>query len=430
MKNTFVSKIMINKARHLKNITLELSRHERKHLILTGKNGSGKTSVLQAIRNNLKVIEDKNVTNVENWKGFILNQNNIVKDLERQLKEEKIPTEERSRLEQYINNSLRDIDQMSKSVDKYEHSVRVHFNNPSILESMYDNGQFILAYYDSKRSSNMNIPSGIKKIELNTTYKFDENPGISFVQYLVNLRAQKSFARDEGHHDEVRKIDRWFRKFERGLRDVFEKDIKLEFDYQNYNFNIIETGKEKYNLNTLSDGYSAVLNIITDLIMRMEKRNSKAYDITGVVLIDEIETHLHVSLQKKILPFLSDFFPNIQFIITTHSPFVLNSIEDAIIYDLEHQLRLEDLSSLSYSGIIEGYFNIDKYSNIAKDKFKDYQLLFEKDRLNMLNNEEIDRMMDLKMYLKEVPDYLSPELKSKFYELEAIRIADNMEMKK
>lgn len=39
-------------------------------------------------------------------------------------------------------------------------------------------------------------------------------------------------------------------------------------------------------------------------------------------LVDEIETHLHVDLQKKVLPFLISFFPKIQFIVTTHSPFV------------------------------------------------------------------------------------------------------------
>ena len=51
---------------------------------------------------------------------------------------------------------------------------------------------------------------------------------------------------------------------------------------------------------------------------------AKMYDLQGIVLIDEIETHLHVELQKKILPFLTNFFPNIQFVITTHSPFILN----------------------------------------------------------------------------------------------------------
>ena len=50
MQDTFITKIHINKVRHLENVDIELSEHERRHLIITGKNGSGKTSLLEAIR--------------------------------------------------------------------------------------------------------------------------------------------------------------------------------------------------------------------------------------------------------------------------------------------------------------------------------------------------------------------------------------------
>lgn len=48
----------------------------------------------------------------------------------------------------------------------------------------------------------------------------------------------------------------------------------------------------------MSDGYSAVLSIITELILRMEVHNMGTYDLQGVVLIDELETHLHVDTKK------------------------------------------------------------------------------------------------------------------------------------
>ena len=53
MKNIFISNIKIENVRHLKNITIPLTREKCKHLIFTGKNGSGKTSALQAIANYL-----------------------------------------------------------------------------------------------------------------------------------------------------------------------------------------------------------------------------------------------------------------------------------------------------------------------------------------------------------------------------------------
>lgn len=96
-------------------------------------------------------------------------------------------------------------------------------------------------------------------------------------------------------------------------------------------------GREPFTFDTLSSGYAAVLDIVVDLMMRMEKKAGKRYDLEGVVLIDEIEAHLHLELQKKIMPILTGIFPNIQFIVTTHSPFILNSIENTVIYDLANQ---------------------------------------------------------------------------------------------
>ena len=54
----FITSVHINEVRHLKNIEIKLNPEKRQHLILTGKNGSGKTSVLQAMRSYLKVIND------------------------------------------------------------------------------------------------------------------------------------------------------------------------------------------------------------------------------------------------------------------------------------------------------------------------------------------------------------------------------------
>ena len=101
------------------------------------------------------------------------------------------------------------------------------------------------------------------------------------------------------------------------------------------------------------------MDIIADMMIRMEKITDKSFRfmLPGIVLIDEIETHLHLELQKKILRILTELFPNIQFIVSTHSPFVLNSLENAVIYDLENHTLVENgLANVPYDGIVEGYF--------------------------------------------------------------------------
>ena len=92
------------------------------------------------------------------------------------------------------------------------------------------------------------------------------------------------------------------------------------------------------------------------------KNQLSDYNKEGVVLIDEIETHLHIELQRKILPFLTEFFPRLQFIVCTHSPYVLTSISNAVVFDLEKQVALTDLSEYSTEDVANGFFEADSYS--------------------------------------------------------------------
>ena len=137
--------------------------------------------------------------------------------------------------------------------------------------------------------------------------------------------------------------------------------------------------------------------------MRMESK--KRYDLEGIVLIDEIETHLHVELQKEILPILTRLFPNLQFILTTHSPFILNSAKDSVVYDLEKQmLAANGLTNLSYSGIVEGYFDVDTLSQELRKNWDRYRDLIQRP---VLSNPEEAEIAELEMYLDEIPDYLA-----------------------
>ncbi|MCC8101359.1 MAG: ATP-binding protein [Clostridiales bacterium] len=161
-----------------------------------------------------------------------------------------------------------------------------------------------------------------------------------------------------------------------------DASISLEYNYKEYNFRIREEGKPPFGFDELSDGYSSVIQIFSDLILRMDKNwllddHISEYDIEGIALIDELETHLHIELQKKILPFLTTFFPRIQFIVTTHSPYILNSISNAKAYDLERCVELENMSLYSSEGLAEGYFQADDYSFDLIKQLDQYQMLIE-----------------------------------------------------
>lgn len=93
-----------------------------------------------------------------------------------------------------------------------------------------------------------------------------------------------------------------------------EESIHLIYDYKKYNFKIQQEGRESFGFNELSDGYSSVIYMVSDLILRMDKNwllgeEISHYDYQGIVLIDELETHLHIELQKKNLPVFDRVFP-------------------------------------------------------------------------------------------------------------------------
>ena len=100
---------------------------------------------------------------------------------------------------------------------------------------------------------------------------------------------------------------------------------------------VVTKDNAKLSINQLSDGEKCYIAMIGDLARRMAIANPNANNplqCSGIVLIDEIELHLHPEWQRKIVPSLRKTFPNVQFIITTHSPQVLGEIKDMAIFKL------------------------------------------------------------------------------------------------
>ncbi|WP_034757842.1 AAA family ATPase [Rossellomorea vietnamensis] len=413
--NYFIEEIEIKEFRNIKDLHIKIDCNEKKHLILTGKNGSGKTSLLLELKNYFRSFEDGNFKYLKSWMDSLHNTKNRLFEISaNNIENSESILVEKEQLQNHMKS-------LNNSLDRYG-KLKPAFSETYELLDSYENGNFIIAYFDSKRTTNMVVPDSIRKIKLNLKYNADDRPSNIFIQYLVNMKAEQAFANQSDNQDLVKKIDYWFENLERAFSELFESEnFKLEFDFKEMNFFIKEKNKAKYSFEHLSDGYSSVISIVSDIMMRMENKvNANGiYNLEGIVLIDELETHLHVSLQKKIFPFLLAIFPRIQFIVTTHSPFVLSSAENSVIYDLENNLRIEDLTPYSYEGIVEGYFGIDKYSKSIKEKIDRYKTLI--NNYENLTEEEEEEVILIKRYIKQVPDKFAQELKLKFYDLELLR---------
>ena len=101
----------------------------------------------------------------------------------------------------------------------------------------------------------------------------------------------------------------------------------------------IKIKDNKRQLSQLSSGFASILKIIQTIIAGYgyftNERNLQ--QVKGIVLIDEIESHLHLSWQAKIIPLLKKLFPNTTFYITTHSSIVLTQLEEGEAYKLNRK---------------------------------------------------------------------------------------------
>ena len=101
---------------------------------------------------------------------------------------------------------------------------------------------------------------------------------------------------------------------------------------------VINKMQQEFNIEQLSDGEQCLLALIGDLARRMAIANpglGNPLDGTGIILIDEVELHLHPQWQRMIIPRLTKVFPNCQFIVTTHSPQVISDLKPESLHVLE-----------------------------------------------------------------------------------------------
>lgn len=124
------------------------------------------------------------------------------------------------------------------------------------------------------------------------------------------------------------------------LRDAVEKSLgynSFTVDRNHWTFNLVKNNQE-LSFNQLSDGEKGYLLLVADIARRLAIANpylDNPLDGEGIVLIDEIELHLHPKWQREIISKLLETFTGCQFIITTHSPQIIGEVQPDSIWILE-----------------------------------------------------------------------------------------------
>jgi len=267
----------------------------------------------------------------------------------------------------------------------YKNPINIDFELFSGFSQKLYESQIVILHYEADRRFDNNA----NKNEL--TGNIDITPK-QFEEYLIKLRTKQTFAFEEQEEKYYLELKGWFENFGRDLKYLFEDDsLKLNFNSRELNFYISQNNKFNYTFSSLSRGYSAIFVIFAELLYKVNEFNISPKNLEGIVLIDEIDAHLHVSLQRKILPFLTSSFPNLQFVVTTHSPFIITSLSDAVVYDLSTLEHFEDVSMYSYETVVEGILGVPP---MAIQLHKDITELSELIENPQLNQQEVQQIID------------------------------------
>lgn len=115
------------------------------------------------------------------------------------------------------------------------------------------------------------------------------------------------------------------------------KDFTFQSSDELHNYVLFTTNDGAFRYTQLGYGYQSMLSWIVDLCKRMfdaYPNSPNPLHEGAIVLVDEIDLHLHPRWQRDIIPYLSEAFPNVQFIVTTHSPLVVQSVKEINLYIL------------------------------------------------------------------------------------------------
>ncbi len=328
-----VKKIELRNFRSFKELDLEFNEQVN---VIIGNNGYGKSTILDALAILLSMfvnkLEPKNKRAIKESdikKGYSITKNTIYteingKDLDWNSSRKK---------------SFKDGRKKSKRQAKLTKEVDL------ILESLDENNKNsvpLIAYYAVNRAV-IDVPLRIKtKHKFNQLSTYDKSliSGTDFRSFFEWFREEEDWENEQRSYpveDVNEKQMSFFEEHkEPSLNAVRQAIFKLT-GFSNIRIRRkpslqmqVKKGETYFDINQLSDGEKCLLAMVGDLARRLAIANpsfENPLSGEGVILIDEIDLHLHPKWQRVVMPKLTEVFPNCQFIVSTHSPQVLGEVQ-------------------------------------------------------------------------------------------------------
>ena len=410
-----LKKVHLSNYRNFKDYQIEFGA---KTTIFIGKNGMGKTNIISALKQSLSFIFSKKKD--EPQYEFIASSKQLVKGFAatdaRYCNEGpygydyKYPVsiETTASLNEEIINWRFYSEYAKSGVDKelFQEAKNIFWNYYLPEDSQFP----VLAFFaDSYPHIKTNIGKDMqeklfsnKELPKNTAFfNWDEEKNCTeiWVQYFTMQWKNHKFKEDPEKEDYIDAIIKKMIEFSLPLhKDLSTPELELdtmEIEARGKNDILIMSFKngDRIPFQQLPQGYKRIFSIVFDIANRSYILNHNC-NPSGIVFIDELELHLHPSIAQEILERLQKSFPNIQFIVSTHSPLVITNFkqnEENILYKLYKDgedyknERVENLYGVDYNSGLRYSMDTPERDTFVRDLIEAYEYWKEADNEDMMN---------------------------------------------
>ena len=321
--------------------------------LFIGINGAGKSSILDAISLLLSAFTSRLTTN--NSKGVPIMEEYIRRGASS------------CSITLSLDNNIYWTKSKSRKLEKSEESnfnLLNEFtkNYRERLDSKVCESVPIIIHYGVKRS--------VTEIPLRFPKDDNTNPTVAYKDWRDSKASYRDifpWLRGEEDYENEQRIDnpsfrsRGLEALRKALTNIFPGYTELKVRRKPRLEVILKKKEQELTLSQLSDGEKCYIALVCDIVRRLSLANPKKEILSGdgIVLIDEIDLHLHPSWEETVMPKLHSTFPNLQFIVSAHSPLVASNIQGKIYAVNDGKvLTLPTIFGLDYSQILQDWMGV------------------------------------------------------------------------
>ena len=431
-----IEQLEVKNFRCLENITIEFPANNL--AVIVGVNGAGKSAILDALKISISNVI-RQLISLEIKKDFtlqditgssaIIEQDEIhhtaesskidvvikendehtitvsceAKILEKDYSESTTPTI--TGHDSYIEQFSHEDSSQNFPLFVYYHDRPIDYYHDKPIEQTKQYPKPLKIYFDKQQ---LNIYRGCMQADLDDFFEFTQ-----WFEREENFENERRLREDPNYRiSSLEVIRKTFQKLLNNLINIPFSDLRIVrhsrdrvFPFRrsipNPNL-VISKDNQDFKINQLSSGEKRLLMLATDLARRLAIANpglgENALEGEGIILIDEIDLHLHPQWQRRVLPALTKTFPNCQFIVTTHSPQVLSEVPGESVFILENG-KLLDYSphtrGRDSNSILSEIFNVKERPEWSQQKIDHC--------LDLIDNEKWDEARE---NLKKLSNFL------------------------